>query len=148
MKRLHVHLRVEDLRKSVEFYTAMFGAAPAVLKGDYAKWAVDDPPLNFAVSARGGQPGLDHLGFQFEDGAQLESATGQLRRSGLVAADQKDVACCYARGDKSWLTDPDGVAWEAFYTSGAADVYHEEAAGARSQCCPSQRDACCTPGAA
>lgn len=126
MKRLHVHVAVEDLSKSIGFYATLFGAAPTVVKDDYAKWALDDPRLNFAISSRGRAPGLDHLGIQADSGEELAEIAGRLKAAGATTRDQEATTCCYARSDKSWVEDPSGLSWETFHTFGEAVVYGEE----------------------
>ena len=127
MKRLHVSLAVEELEQSVRFYSALFAAEPTVLKPDYAKWMLEDPRVNFAISARGRRPGLDHLGIQVEDEAELEEVYGRLKAAERPVLEQGAVTCCYARSEKSWISDPQGVAWEAFLTRGESTVYGEDA---------------------
>jgi catechol 2,3-dioxygenase-like lactoylglutathione lyase family enzyme len=126
MKRMHVNLAVEDLEASVAFYSMLFGAAPSVRHVDYAKWLLDDPRVNFAIAARGRAPGLDHLGIQVESGEELAEVTGRLKAAGQFVLDQKDAACCYARSDKGWVHDPQGVVWETFHTKGAHTSYGED----------------------
>lgn len=123
MKRFHVHLSVADLAESVRFYSALFGIAPAVLKPDYAKWLMDEPALNFAVSSRGAPLGVNHLGFQHESDEQLRHARRWAQAAELAIVDQIEAACCYARSDKYWIEDPQGVAWEAFHTLGDIPVF-------------------------
>jgi len=136
MKRLHVHLSVEDLERSVGFYTTLFAGPPTVLKADYAKWMLEDPRVNFAISQRAQAVGLDHLGLQVETAEELQDVADRLAASGAGLIEQKDAACCYARSDKTWVNDPQGIAWETFQTFGEITVYGqdtlEEAAGA---CC-------------
>ena len=126
MKRLHVHLHVKDLGESIAFYRALFGEAPAVEKHDYAKWLLDDPAVNFAISSRCGDTGVSHLGFQLDDHDQLAALTGRLREAGTGTLDQTDAKCCYARSDKAWANDPQGVAWESFVTHGAIETFGED----------------------
>jgi len=138
MKRLHVHVAVDDLAKSQAFYAALFGAPPTVVKDDYAKWMLDDPRVNFAISARGRAGGLDHLGIQVESAGELAELAGRLRAAGEVTLDQTATTCCYARSDKSWVSDPAGLRWETFHTFGEATAYGEDepsAAPASSACC-------------
>ena len=113
MKRLHVHIIVRDLDDSIHFYKTLFDAEPSVLKDDYAKWMLDDPRVNFAISARGGVAGINHLGVQVE-ADELAALTGRLQSAGRAVAEQSDAACCYAKSDKTWIEDPQGVRWEAF----------------------------------
>jgi catechol 2,3-dioxygenase-like lactoylglutathione lyase family enzyme len=128
MKRLHVHVSVSDLAESIEFYRTLFGAAPSVREADYAKWLLDDPRVNFAISARGRAAGLDHLGVQVESDAELAEIAGRLAAAERPVLEQKDAACCYAKSDKAWSTDPSGVRWETFRTHGALTVYGADAA--------------------
>lgn len=125
MKRLHVHVAVEDLPRSISFYSTLFGADPTVLKDDYAKWMLDDPRVNFAISNRMSVSGLDHLGIQTESGEELAELAGRLKAAGEVTRDQEAATCCYAKSDKSWVTDPQGVRWETFFTHGEAVTYGE-----------------------
>lgn len=122
MKRLHVHVSVEDLQQSVTFYSVLFAAQPTVLKPDYAKWMLDDPRLNFAISVRG-HPGLDHLGIQVEDKSELQEVYARLYRAGGTVVEQGETACCYAKFERSWIDDPAGIAWETFLTSGESTNY-------------------------
>jgi catechol 2,3-dioxygenase-like lactoylglutathione lyase family enzyme len=126
MKRLHLHTKVRALEPSIVFYSALFGAPPAVRKDDYAKWLLDEPRINFAISARGGEAGVDHLGFQFETGQELEAFAASLEQAGVAGRPQKDAACCYAKSDKVWLADPDGLTWETFATHGEHETYGED----------------------
>jgi len=139
MKRLHVHVAVHDLEQSIRFYEAMFDAEPTVRKPDYAKWQLEDPRVNFAISRRGAKAGLDHLGIQVDDDAELEQLRSQLAQADVAIRDQKDATCCYARSDKHWTVDPQGIAWESFRTLEAAPRYGDdtriEAREARAACC-------------
>ena len=116
MKRFHVHVAVKDLESSIRFYSALFGAEPTVTKTDYAKWMVDDPRINFAISERGARTGVNHLGLQVDSDEELEQLRVQAQHADLAAAAEKNVSCCYARGNKYWYTDPQGVAWETYHT--------------------------------
>jgi len=116
MKRFHVHVHVEDLAKNIAFYSAMFNEQPTRTEADYAKWMLQDPPVNFAISTRGGAAGVDHLGIQVETEEDLAALRGQAARADLAVQDQGETTCCYARSDKYWVTDPQGVAWEQFHT--------------------------------
>jgi predicted enzyme related to lactoylglutathione lyase len=152
MKRMHVHIAVADLRHSIGFYSALFATEPSVVKTDYAKWMLDDPRVNFAISTRGREPGLDHLGIQVEDKAELQEVYARLREAGGTVIEQGETACCYAKSEKSWIDDPAGISWETFHTTGdsidygdgsgerAARVAHE-----KSCCAPlvSVASACC-----
>jgi catechol 2,3-dioxygenase-like lactoylglutathione lyase family enzyme len=152
MKRLHVHVAVEDLGKSIGFYSTLFGAEPAVVKPDYAKWMLDDPRVNFAISARARAAGVDHLGIQVESGEELAELAGRLKAAGEVTRDQEATTCCYAKSDKAWVNDPSGLRWETFYTFGEATTYGEDEPGAaaeapKTSCCPAPAvapsKACC-----
>lgn len=123
MKRLHVHVAVEDLNKSIEFYSALFAIKPNVTKTDYAKWMLDDPRMNFAISARGRKPGLDHLGIQVEDKGELSEVYARLKNADGPVLEQGNTTCCYAKSEKSWIVDPSGISWETFLTSGESTVY-------------------------
>ena len=156
MKRLHVSLTVGDLAASVRFYAGLFGAAPTVLKDDYAKWLIDDPAVNFSLTARGKTPGLAHLGIQAETPDELAELRARIAAAGGPALDEGEVICCYARSDKAWAIDPQGVRWEAFHTLAASDSFGEETADEdreSARCCPPEAQAepateCCTPTAA
>jgi catechol 2,3-dioxygenase-like lactoylglutathione lyase family enzyme len=130
MKRLHVHIAVEDLYKSIGFYSTLFGAQPVVLKNDYARWMLDDPRVNFAISNRASAAGLDHLGIQVETGEELAELASRLKAAGEVTRDQEATTCCYAQSDKAWVNDPNGLRWETFYTFGEATTYGEDEPGA------------------
>jgi catechol 2,3-dioxygenase-like lactoylglutathione lyase family enzyme len=127
VKRFHVHLHVADVETSVRFYTALFGAAPNKQEPDYAKWMLDDPRVNFAISTRGkGAEGVDHLGIQVETDAELRALAGRLKQAGETTRDQEATTCCYAQSNKSWVNDPSGVRWETFFTFGEATTYGED----------------------
>lgn len=155
MKRLHVHVAVDDLAASIKFYSGMFAAEPAVLKPDYAKWMLDDPRVNFAISQRGLEAGLNHLGIQVESAAELAEMEHRLGRLPVPVVNQPDAACCYAKSDKYWVEDPSGIAWETFHTLDSIPVYGEqgpsaEPSGANPQCCiplakTETTSACCVP---
>jgi catechol 2,3-dioxygenase-like lactoylglutathione lyase family enzyme len=123
MKRLHVHVAVEDLAKSIRFYSSLFGATPTVAKPDYAKWMLEDPRVNFAISSRNGQPGMRHLGIQAETDAELAEIAHRLHAAGETTLDEKATTCCYAKSNKAWVADPSGIAWETFFTFGDSTVY-------------------------
>ena len=125
MKRFHVHVAVDNLAANIRFYSTVFGIPPTVEKPDYAKWMVDDPRINFAISTHGAKPGLDHLGVQVETEGELASLRAQVAKAKIAALDQPDAACCYARSDKYWTTDPQGIAWETFRTLDAVPIYGE-----------------------
>ncbi len=149
MKRLHVHVAVDDLRKSIGFYSTLFAAEPSVRKDDYAKWMLDDPKVNFAISVRGGRAaGIDHLGIQVESDDELRELGGRLKAAGETTRDQEAATCCYARSNKAWIDDPSGLRWETFFTFGEATVYGEDeppaAAARKTACCaPAAKPACC-----
>jgi len=123
MKRLHVHVSVNDIGQSVRFYSTLFASQPAVLKPDYAKWMLEDPRVNFAISKRGAAPGLDHLGIQVEGEAELGEVYERLDRAQAPVLKEQATTCCYAKSDKQWISDPQGVAWETFLTHGESTVY-------------------------
>ena len=125
MKRFHVHLHVDDLERSVAFYARLFSAAPARTETDYAKWQLDDPPLNFAISTRGAKPGINHLGIQTDEPAALAALKADAEAADLALRDEGTTTCCYARSEKHWITDPQGVAWEFFHTLGDIPVFNE-----------------------
>jgi hypothetical protein len=126
MKRFHVHVSVEDLGQSIRFYSTLFGAEPAVTKPDYAKWMLEDPRINFAISTGRNRVGINHLGLQTDSDAELESLNDQLQRADVQTAAEKDITCCYARSNKYWVKDPAGIAWETFHSLGSAPVYGED----------------------
>jgi catechol 2,3-dioxygenase-like lactoylglutathione lyase family enzyme len=131
MKRFHVHVNVHDLDASIRFYSNLFDAAPAVVKSDYAKWMLDDPRVNFAISTRDRAAGVDHLGLQAEDGAELAEIGRRLAAADAVTLAESATTCCYARSDKYWAEDPQGLRWETFHTFGEATTYYApEGAGA------------------
>jgi catechol 2,3-dioxygenase-like lactoylglutathione lyase family enzyme len=123
MKRMHVHVSVDDLQRSVVFYSALFAAEPSVVKADYAKWMLDDPRVNFATSIRGRQPGLDHLGIQAENRGELREIYGRLHKAGGTVVEQGQTTCCYAKSEKAWIDDPAGISWETFLTTGESIDY-------------------------
>lgn len=126
MKRLHLHVSVPDLTQSIQFYQTLFGAPPSVVKDDYAKWMLEDPRVNFAISERGRAVGVDHVGIQVESPSDLAEIAGRLKAAGEITLDQAATTCCYARSDKSWVADPAGVRWETFFTFGEAVTYGED----------------------
>ena len=126
MKRMHVHVAVDDLARSIGFYSSLFGASPTVVKDDDAKWMLDDPRVNFAISDRARAPGVDHLGIQVDSRHELEDLAGRLKDAGQTTRDQQATTCCYARSDKAWVNDPSGLRWETFHTFGDATRYGED----------------------
>ena len=125
MQRFHVHLRVNDLNESIRFYQALFNTKPSVIKSDYAKWMLDDPTLNFAISTGDGAAGIRHLGLQTDSAEGLQEVYANLKNADGAILEEGNTTCCYAKSEKSWITDPQGVEWEAFYTHGEATVYGE-----------------------
>ena len=146
MKRMHVHVAVEDLPRSIGFYSALFDAQPAVIKSDYAKWMLDDPRVNFAISTRGREPGLDHLGIQVEDKGELREVYARLRKAGGKIIEQGETACCYAKSEKSWIDDPAGIAWETFQTTGENTEYGDGTGEREARV--AHEKSCCVPQAA
>ena len=128
MKRFHVHTHVEDLQASIAFYTKLFAAEPTRVESDYAKWMIEDPRVNFAISTRGGKPGIDHLGIQTDTESELAELKSRAKAADLTLLDQGQTTCCYARSDKHWITDPQGLAWEHFHTLGDIPLFNEASA--------------------
>ncbi|MBU6497209.1 MAG: VOC family protein [Rhodospirillales bacterium] len=159
MKRMHVHVGVDDLAQSVRFYSTLFASPPTVVKGDYAKWMLEDPRVNFAISVRPGHAaGIQHLGIQAEDAGELAEIAARLAAAERPVVEEAAATCCYARSEKQWVADPQGVVWETFFTHGAATVYgqsapldalHGETGGV---CCapaiPAPEKPCCNRAAA
>ena len=146
MKRFHVHLHVDDLQQSIGFYSKLFAAEPARREADYAKWMLEDPPVNFAISTRGDTPGIDHLGIQTDDAAELAVLKARAEAADMALLDEGDTTCCYARSEKHWVTDPQGIAWEHFHTLGDIPVFNERAAAQAPQG-EAGAAACCAPRA-
>jgi catechol 2,3-dioxygenase-like lactoylglutathione lyase family enzyme len=143
MKRLHVHVAVEDLDRSIAFYSTLFGGAPSVTKADYAKWMIEEPLVNFAISTGNhAGTGIQHLGIQVEDGDELAEVYERLRAADRPVVEEKATTCCYAQSEKSWIADPDGVVWETFLTNGEATVY-----GDSPELTALAKSACCAPAA-
>jgi catechol 2,3-dioxygenase-like lactoylglutathione lyase family enzyme len=142
MKRFHVHVHVDDLARSIAFYSRLFAAEPSRIEGDYAKWMLDDPRINFAISTRGGKPGVDHLGFQTDDAAELADLKARAEAADLALVDEGETTCCYAHSEKHWVTDPQGIAWEHFHTLNDIPVFSEQKPPAASD---TQASACCGP---
>ena len=138
MKRFHVHLHVEDLAQSIGFYSKLFAAEPSRVESDYAKWMLEDPRIIFAISTRGNKPGIDHLGFQTDDPSELAEMKARAESADMTLLDEGETTCCYARSEKNWVTDPQGIAWEHFHTLGDIPVFKE---GQNAEAAP----ACCTP---
>jgi hypothetical protein len=161
MKRFHVHVSVADLPASIRYYVALFAAEPTVVKPDYAKWALEDPLVNFAISCRGAKDdlGVDHLGIQVETEAELAEMQARLASADLPMQEQIGTNCCYAQSDKYWSVDPQGIAWESFHTLASVPTYGEsrQPATEGTACCapasqtvpmpqPATKTACCAPG--
>jgi len=148
MKRLHVHVAVEDLGKSIGFYSTLFAVEPSVVKSDYAKWMLDDPRVNFAISSRGRAGGIDHLGIQVESDGELRALAERLKAAGETTRDQEAATCCYAQSNKAWVNDPSGIRWETFFTFGDATSYGEDDAPTDFEteisCCAPEAQACCS----
>lgn len=123
MKRMHVNVGVTNLESSIRFYSSLFGADPTIVRSDYAKWMLDDPRINFAITSRGTKKGIDHLGIQVETRSELDEVYARLRDAEAPLVDQGAVTCCYAKSEKNWSYDPEGVAWETFLTTGESVVY-------------------------
>lgn len=135
MKRMHLHVSVEDLSKSITFYNTLFGTTPTVEKPDYAKWMLNDPLVNFAISQRGAKVGLDHLGIQVENDEELTDIKARLDAADMSILTQEGTTCCYAKSDKHWVQDPSGIAWETYYTLDTAPTFNDSAEQAESACC-------------
>jgi len=146
MKRLHVHVAVDDLARSVRFYSTLFAAGPTVLKDDYAKWMLEDPRVNFAISARGAAPGIEHLGIQVENADELAEVHGRLKAADGPVFEEGQTICCYAKSEKSWITDPTGIAWETFLTTGEHTTYGDSVPDGMAE--QGRASACCTPESA
>jgi catechol-2,3-dioxygenase len=139
MKRIHMHISVDDLNKSIIFYNALFGTMPSVKKSDYAKWMLDDPLVNFAISQRGAKAGLDHVGIQVDTNEDLLKIKARLDEAEMQTLSQEGTTCCYAKSDKHWIVDPSGIAWETYHTLDSAPTFNETS---------TQQDtgsACCAP---
>ena len=141
MKRFHAHVHVDDLAQSIAFYSKLFAANPTRVEADYAKWMLEDPRVNFAISTRGATPGLDHFGLQTDDAAELAELKARAEAADMALLDEGNTTCCYARSEKHWVTDPQGIAWEHFHTLGDIPVFKEAAPS-------SAAGACCAPSAA
>ena len=146
MKCLHVHVAVDDLQHSIGFYSALFAAQPSVIKSDYAKWMLDDPRVNFAISARGRQAGLDHLGIQVQDKDELNEVYARLHKAGSDVIEQGQTTCCYAKSEKSWIEDPSGISWETFLTTGESIDYGDGSGEREARIAHTK--SCCAPLAA
>jgi len=143
MKRFHVHVAVGDLQTSIQFYSAMFGSNPSVVKPDYAKWMLDDPRINFAISQRSETVGINHLGFQADTEDELEAIHANLQQAESAIVAEKGIHCCYAKSDKYWVTDPQGIAWESFRSLGSVPLFGEENQTAAGACGTGAASGCC-----
>jgi catechol 2,3-dioxygenase-like lactoylglutathione lyase family enzyme len=147
MKRMHLHVSVPDLDQSIRFYATLFGAEPSVVKDDYAKWMLDDPRVNFAISTHR-EAGLEHVGIQVDSAEELSELSARLKAAGAETFDEAATTCCYAKSDKSWVGDPAGLRWETFYTFGEATTYGTSEAAAALEASTKPQAACCGPAAA
>lgn len=152
MKRMHIHVGVDDIAAGVTFYSALFGAEPAKVKDDYAKWMLDDPRLNFAISTRSGKQGIDHLGIQVENAAELSDMRKRISQAEIEVFDEGETVCCYAESDKTWLQDPAGIAWETYQTMADAQLFSQNTETSDSACCTpvkipvvAAKSDCCEP---
>jgi catechol-2,3-dioxygenase len=145
MKRFHIHVGVKNLEQSVQFYSTLFGQKPAKLKSDYAKWMLEDPRLNFAISTRTNEEGVDHLGIQVDEDSELTQITERLKNAELGVYDEGETTCCYAESKKAWVQDPSGVAWEAYRTMGDAELFKGKSDENESDCCvpDDSEQSCC-----
>lgn len=137
MKRFHLHVGVKNIDEAVQFYSTLFGQKPAKLKEDYAKWMLEDPRINFAISTRTSKEGVDHLGIQVDQDSELGEITERLKKADLSVYDEGETTCCYAESKKAWIQDPAGIPWEAYRTMADAEVFSENTEG--------REDACCAP---
>jgi catechol 2,3-dioxygenase-like lactoylglutathione lyase family enzyme len=148
MKRIHIHVGVENLDESIRFYSAIFDSKPVKIKPDYAKWMLEDPRVNFAISTRASKNGVDHLGIQVEENEELEELRGRIKNADLAVFDEGETVCCYASSEKSWVKDPGGIPWEAYRTMDDAQIFSSKRAGDESACCPDRpvsETRCCEP---
>jgi catechol-2,3-dioxygenase len=141
MKRFHIHVGVKDLNNSIQFYSTLFGQGPTKVKDDYAKWMLEDPRINFAISTRSGKEGVDHLGLQVDEGHELAEISERLKKADLGVFDEGSTTCCYAESDKAWVKDPAGIAWETYHTMADAETFNEKL---KQESLP---NACCPPKA-
>lgn len=146
MKRFHIHVGVKDLNHSIQFYSTLFGQKPTKIKDDYAKWMLEDPKVNFAISTRASNEGVDHLGIQVEEAQELSDITERLKKADLGIYDEGTTTCCYAESNKAWVKDPSGIAWEAYQTMDDAEVFSKKPETASTSCCVpkiNSKKACC-----
>jgi catechol-2,3-dioxygenase len=139
MKRFHIHVGVQDINESVQFYSTLFGQKPTKLKEDYAKWMLEDPHVNFAISTRSKNRGVDHLGIQVEERSELAEITMRLKKADLKIKNEGETTCCYAKSDKAWVQDPSGIAWETYQNMGDAEIFGEKSEATKVEA------ACCAP---
>lgn len=139
MKRFHIHVGVKDLNNSIQFYSTLFGQKPSKVKDDYAKWMLEDPRINFAISTRSGKEGVDHLGMQVDEGHELAEISERLKKADLGVFDEGSTTCCYAESSKAWVKDPAGIAWEAYHTMADVETFNGKAKT------EPQANACCPP---
>jgi hypothetical protein len=146
MKRFHIHVGVTDLAHSIQFYSTLFGQAPAKVKDDYAKWMLEDPRVNFAISTRAGKVGVDHLGLQVDEAHELTEIAQRLKNADLGVFDEGTTTCCYAESEKAWVKDPGGIAWETYHTMKDAETFNTKTASTANACCPPKKTtkaSCC-----
>ena len=143
MKRFHVHVHVDDLARSIGFYTKLFAADPVRVESDYAKWMLDDPRINFAISNRGGEAGVDHLGFQTDDAEELAELKARAQAADIALLDEGETTCCYARSEKHWVIDPQGIAWEHFHTLASVPTFSEHKKAVGTPAADAAASACC-----
>ena len=141
MKRLHIHIAVNELAESIKFYSTIFNASPSKEYEDYAKWDLTDPAVNFAISKRGHSSGINHLGIQVDSEEELEEIAQRLDKADISSSKQKGTSCCYAHSNKHWALDPQGIAWESFHTLGEIAVFSE---GTKADS-EDESSACCIP---
>jgi hypothetical protein len=146
MKRFHIHVGVKDLNHSIQFYSTLFGQQPAKVKEDYAKWMLEDPRINFAISTRSGKEGVDHLGLQVDEASELNVIADRLKKADLGVYEEGSTTCCYAESNKAWVKDPAGIAWEAYHTMNDAETFNSKKEATTSACCPPKattKTSCC-----
>jgi len=145
MKRFHIHIGVDNLADSIRFYNALFGADPVKVKSDYAKWMLEDPRINFAISTRAGKQGVEHLGIQVDHAAELEALRNQFSQANISTHSDGETTCCYAKSEKSWVSDPTGIAWEAYHIMEDAQFFSGDKRTKSSCCMPEKNtsNSCC-----
>lgn len=140
MKRIHIHVSINDLNQSIGFYSKLFGCEPTKRKSDYAKWMLDDPRVSFAISPRGAKPGIDHLGIQVEEASELDDVRERLKNADMQTFDDGETTCCYAKSDKNWVEDPSGIAWETYRTMEDVDLFSDVVSDETACCAPKETD--------